>query len=297
MEGTILVGVAHWVVRPGLPGVYQVRLLGARAHGGRALWRLEVNIQSRGAKLHQPPSEEFRRHTENLREVKGAVTQIERTHKCAIRDGNTALESAIRRVHLLLLGVFAEASLRAILTDPAGFSLVEREEVWKKKQQEERWIKAVAISESRALQAQPPLPPSESQRIANICSLIKDELKPLITDRNKLAHGQWVHQLKSRDDEKFLQDSTSYDYNYCALRARYRLIQHLTELVKLLCISPPTLHRDFDAVMKSIELHRSQADGHEYARLVTDLRRSKERALGLGALATQRGCDDKVSGS
>lgn len=293
----MLLGVAHWVVRPGLPGVYQVRLLGARAHGGHALWRLEVSIQSRRVKLHQPPSEEFKRHTKNLREVKAAVTQIERTHKCAIRDGNTALESAMRRVHLLLLGVFAEASLRAILTDPAGLSLMEREEVWKKKQQEERWIEAVTISESRALQAQPPLPPSESQRIDHIRSLIRGELKPLITDRNKLAHGQWVHQLKSRDDENFLQNSTSYDYNYCALRARYRLTQHLAELVKLLCVSPPTLHRDFGEVMKSIDLHRAQADGHEYGRLVSDLRRNKERALRLGSITAQRGCDDKVIGN
>lgn len=241
-----------------------------------------------------PTSPNFLRHSENLRAVSAALTQVERAHKRAIREHDEPSEHALRKVHTLLLGVYAEARLRKILEDPTGFNDRERDLIWLEKSQDRRWIAAVDFAARRhysVLSHQPldaVLPTRALQRVATVIELLRSDLAPVITDRNKLAHGQWVWQLKSRSEDAFLANQAVYDYNYVALRARYRLLDSIGHLVNVLCVSEPTFDRNFDSLMRRIDQAKSDLDGAGYAALATQLRSSRKAFVDSVAAATDQ---------
>ena len=47
--------------------------------------------------VEYPKSPNFLKHTENLNAVRGALTQVERVHKRAIREGDEPAEQAMRK--------------------------------------------------------------------------------------------------------------------------------------------------------------------------------------------------------
>lgn len=63
--------------------------------------------------VNYPSSPNFDKHTENLNAVRATLIQVERAHKRAIGEGDEPAERAIRKVHTLLLGVFARAPAKS----------------------------------------------------------------------------------------------------------------------------------------------------------------------------------------
>lgn len=209
------------------------------------------------------------------------LKQIERVHKTAIRDRDEPSELALRRVHTLLLGVYAESRLRKIIDDPTGFDDQERRAIWLKQSQDQRWVETVERAARRHyhVAAEPlldHLPDIPAQRISDVTRLLRTELAPIITDRNRLAHGQWVWQLKSRSEDTFVANQSTYDFNYVALRARYDLLDYIGRLVNVLCVSEPTFDRDFDVLMHKIRIASGNLDGSTYSSFADQLRRSKK---------------------
>ena len=231
-----------------------------------------------------PSSTEFSRHSENLTAVLATLKQVERAHKRAIKEGDAPSERAMRKVHTLLLGVFAEAALRKILTDPTGFNERERHLIWGIRSQVDRWLAAVDFAARRHYKVlthqslDEVLLPQDLLRIQEVNGLLKNDLEPVITDRNRLAHGQWVWQLTSRSENKFAPQSAIYDYNYSALSARFKLLQSIGRLVNALSVSEPTFDRDFAALMSQIANARQELDGHGYPALASQLRRRRTAA-------------------
>lgn len=229
-----------------------------------------------------PSSPAFRKHAENLRAIVSTLTQVERAHKRAIRDGDAPSEMAMRVVHTLLLGVYAEARLRKILEDPTGFNDRERRLIWLEKSQDKRWLAAVDFATRRHYKVMShqelddAVPVDALERVAAVSQLLEDDLAPVITDRNKLAHGQWVHQLKSRSEDAFVVDPATYDYNFVALRARERLLDYIARLVNVLAVSGPTFDRDFEGLMDKIDEAKADLDGIGYAVFAAQLRRTKQ---------------------
>lgn len=180
--------------------------------------------------------------------------------------------------------MFAESRLRKILEDPTGFNDRERGLIWLTRSQDRRWVTAVDFAARRhygvmAHQSlQEELPAKAYSQIEAVTKLLENELAPVITDRNRLAHGQWVWQLKSRSENGFLANQVAYDYNYVALRARFKVLDFIGRLVNVLCVSEPTFHRNFDQLMQKIDQNRSDLDGSGYVTLAAQLRRSRRIA-------------------
>jgi hypothetical protein len=206
---------------------------------------------------------------------------MERAHKQAIREGNTPCEYAFRKVHTLLLGVFAESLLRKIIADPTGFNDRERILIWREKSQDQRWLSAVDFAARRHYQVPihkplaDALPIDAADRVSSVSQLLRTQLSPVITDRNKLAHGQWVWQLQSRKEDAFVASQAAYDYNYVALDARLRLIDAIGRLVNILSVSEPTFQRDFDALMVEIDEATINLDGASYIQFARALQARK----------------------
>jgi hypothetical protein len=70
----------------------------------------------------------------------------------------------------------------------------------------------------------------------------------------------------------------------------------IADLVHVLAVSEPTFQRDFDAISSEIARLTPDADGHDYAAYVRDLRRSSA-AFGEGVLSQphQRGVPPAIS--
>lgn len=231
--------------------------------------------------MNYPTDSDFTKHSENLASVSAALTQVERLHKRAIREGDEPAESAMRRTHLLLVGVFAEARLRKIITDPTGFNGRERQLIWSRTSQDLRWQAAVEFAVRRSYKVlmhrelAESVPEPALTRVQTVLTLLREDLAPTVTDRNKLAHGQWKWQLKSRSEDAFIAEPLTLDYNYVAIKARHSILEWTAQLVHILCVSAPTFARDFTLVADRIEAARDNLDGSGYEVFRARLQRTR----------------------
>jgi len=229
--------------------------------------------------MNYPASPNFTKHSENLAEIQLVITQVERSHKRSIREGDEPSELAFRKVHYLLVGIFAETRLRKIVDDPTGFNDRERQIIWGRRSQSDNWIATVDQAVRRHFRVlshqelTEVLEPLAMQRVDVVLDLLRGQLSSVITDRNKLAHGQWRWQLGSGSNDKFRQQYSDLSYNYAAIRARHRILESIAKLVHALCVSEPTFQRDFARLTAKIAADSSQLDGSGYDDLRDQLRR------------------------
>ncbi|MFG1952336.1 hypothetical protein [Micromonospora sp. NPDC048830] len=243
----------------------------------RTAWRLGVEDW-----ILFRTSPEFERHSENLAAIGRGLTQIERAHKHAIRRNDSAAVETLARLHTLMLGVMAEARLRKIVADPNGFNERERQLIWRVNTQVGRWLEAVELAFRRHYSVLTHLAVDESSlgapvfaRFQEVRGLLSGDLQPVIEDRNKDAHGQWVWRLKSRKENEFQSDRAPLPLNYCAIESRRRVIVVIGELVHLLVVSQPGFDRHYAALMKRLDESRPRLQGAEYPQFVNQLRASK----------------------
>lgn len=223
-----------------------------------------------------PQSVPFSHHSENLAEIRSTLKQIERLHKAEVRRTGSAKTpnqaqpsvAAIRRVHLLIVGILAEAILKKVIADPTGFEDPERREIWSKSSQEEQWKATVNLAFRRhfAVAASVILDEASLGKAPNdqrelLLSLISKQLSPVITDRNKIAHANWVWQLKSKTNDQFIQTPRNHaHYNYSKISSLRSLVQALGDLIHVLAVSEPTFQRDYDQQISLISKCAAEID-------------------------------------
>jgi hypothetical protein len=232
-----------------------------------------------------PCSSEFSKHSDNLRAVKLGLTQVERAHKDAIRNGNEEQIHVLQRLHLLTNGILAEAALRKIVVDPTGFNDRERELIWRSQTQKDRWLEAVELSARRHYQVlihklidHSTIGVVAFQRYSEIRSLLNDELAPVIEDRNKIAHGQWLWQLKSRKENEFKATAAPQPPNFVTLRSQSKLLLTIADIVRLFAVSEPAFDRDYNSLMAKFSAAKSTLDGSNYADFASNLKAKFPRA-------------------
>lgn len=226
-----------------------------------------------------PQEHPFRKHAENLAAVRQGLVQIERLHKAAIRRNDAAAVTHCRRMHLLTVGMLAEAFLAKICSDPSGFNERERHVLWSERSQIDRWIRAIDLAFRRhfaVLLHEDPftsLPQTEATQYALLQELLDQELRPVIEYRNKAAHSQWVWLLNSKGTQ--FSGKADPPPNYRGTWARARLIEELADLIHILVVSEPTFQRDYDRSMTKVGEYRSNIDGADYSDFVAHLQRTK----------------------
>jgi hypothetical protein len=234
-----------------------------------------------------PADHPFIKHAANLRAMKKALTQVERAHKDAIRLGAEPQVAVLQQLHALTIGMLAEARLRALVWDPDGFN--ERERLLLLRlNQPNRWKQAVEYAFRRQYQVpfhldldSTSMDATKAQQYDDIIDLLEDQLLPVITARNKIAHGQWVWRLKQGTE----QPTTAADppMNFVMLRARSDLILAIGELCHVLVVSEPTFQRDYTKQWDKIDAAMTELPGSGYAAFVGAIRASKARATGARA--------------
>jgi hypothetical protein len=150
-----------------------------------------------------PSTPEYEKHSENLAEVRKFLLQIERIHKNAIRRNSQPEILALSRTQFLTIGIEAEAILRKIVADPTGFNDIERDAIWSARSKIDQWLKVLELAfrrHYRVLLHHPlnsALAPITLSRYEQLSAVIDDHVRPIVEQRNKIAHGQRVWHLKS----------------------------------------------------------------------------------------------------
>ncbi|MET3451232.1 hypothetical protein [Curtobacterium sp. 1544] len=167
----------------------------------------------------------------------------------------------------MTVGIFAEAVLRKIIADPHGFNQRERKAIWATRSQLDRWLLTVDLAFRRHNhvlfhdELSINTLGDRFDRYAQIRTALERELKPLIEDRNKFAHGQWKHFLKSGKDDEFSREAPSPP-TYTAIVAQYKATNAIAAMIHVLAVSDPAFQRDYDNHFRSFNdsVRRMQTD-------------------------------------
>lgn len=203
--------------------------------------------------VQRNPSQIYKCHVENLRELELALKNISRLARETIarRDPENSLRSLLR-MYTLLIGVWAECRLQKLLHEEFGFTSAEREQVSNKKSLN-RWEETVdlAFRKHYRIATEPldeqSLGSQNNDRYIALRNTLADDLKIVIEIRNKLAHGEWINPLNSAgtrlntDKQRLLNQE-----NLMSLQLKLSLIGHLADIVHDRVVSPVTFERDFD---------------------------------------------------
>ncbi|MDG4666059.1 hypothetical protein [Mycobacterium sp. 236(2023)] len=233
-----------------------------------------------------PSTPEFEKHADNLAEIRKFRIQIERLHKSAIRRNAAPEISALSRTQYLTIGIEAEAILRKIVADPTGFNDVEREVIWSVRSKVDQWLQVLDLAFRRHYQILLHRPLDSAlaaiplTRYEELHAVVDDDLRPIVEQRNKIAHGQWVWQLKSRKENEFIsggpQSSTP---DYLTLSLYSKMLDEIASLVLDLVVSRPTFEREFNSGYARFDAHRlaiaGNANGQQYRAFVARLMATK----------------------
>lgn len=229
-----------------------------------------------------PASHPYRRHSANARLVLKGLTQAERTHKEAIKSGNNVAIDFAARVHHMMVGLVAEALLRKIVADPAGFNEKEKGLLNRENSQLARWKRAVELAFRRHYAIPIHLDIDQSAggaavatQFTTLAQLLEEDLAEIIEDRNKIAHGQWAWLLNSK--ETAFTSRAPAPPNYRAIEARSKIVRELEEVINDLVVSEQTFVRDFQHHYSAIQGLKADLSGGDYEELVRQLKARRAR--------------------
>lgn len=170
-----------------------------------------------------------------------------------------------------------------LLYEPAAFSDAERQGLLAQTALA-RWTAVVEIGFRRhyriptaALQP-PALPKTAHARCTILVDVIYEDLKSIITLRNKLAHGQWIYPLTEdlADIAQEQMDALRQE-TLLSLKQKASLIDWLCACIHDLVVSLPTFERDFDRHFARIEQTRRNVIARDYGWWVGQIQTRHDR--------------------
>jgi hypothetical protein len=209
----------------------------------------------------------------NYREVEKALTQLERSIVSAIRRSDDSSVQALTRLQLLVLSVKAEARLIKIAHTPKGFVPAERTAVLGEADAIGRWKLVVDTAFRRHYRVPTTSTLSDVldhdtlAKYSTLHSLISNELKLVISLRNKLAHGQWIFPFNTTLSavEPAIRTSLAAETTLSA-RFRDRLLTQMGNIVVDLVVSAPSFEARFNEYFVRIRRYSQLLANEDYGR-------------------------------
>jgi hypothetical protein len=120
-------------------------------------------------------------------------------------------------------------------------------------------------------------------RYQSMSSVIDNDLRPIVEQRNKIAHGQWVWHLRSGKEDSFTSDGPHTSTpDYLTLSHYSKMLGEIADLVLFLVVSRPTFEREFNCGYARFDLHRAaianNANGVAYQDYIKELQATKRKS-------------------
>jgi hypothetical protein len=211
-------------------------------------------------------------HVANHRAIESALDRVALTLRDSVSREDQKNVDTFMRLYALLLGAWAESRLAKLLFEPSAFTSDERNTVEQQATHLDRWNKVIELAVRKhygipkAPLSEHTLPHSAYSRYQTLLDLLSNDLKSVITLRNKLAHGQWAYPLnEAGDDIAQEQFDALRRENLLSLQLKRRLLDYLLHAVQDLALSKPAFERDFDAHYRGIQQTRQTLIKRRYA--------------------------------
>lgn len=195
----------------------------------------------------------YKYYVTNLRSLEIAVKSTAFSTRRAISENNINSIQSFVRLYAFLVGAWAETRLGKLLLEQSGFSSMDRKTILEESTQLDQWFKTVELAFRKHFRVphaklEPPnISHTFSHRYSTLIQTIDVQLRPIISVRNRLAHGQWIYPLNSDASDVEQEKYTLINKeNLLSLQFKYSIVKTLAEIIHDLVVSPPTFDRDFD---------------------------------------------------
>lgn len=223
------------------------------------------------------PHDHFIVHLENTRALDVAFELTARHCREAIARQDVPAVSALTKTCVLLFGARMENRLFRLLYEPTGFDGGQRARVLKASSIEDRWKLVIREAFAARRGIRPSQVPArlgftDKARYDELIKIVREQLGPLITLRNTLAHGHWHralnHERTTVDPERMRLLNTTRLWH---LKIKANLLEHLVWLLHDLVLTRHAFERDFDKRWNDLQ--------SAYSRLQLDRYRDWESQL------------------
>lgn len=224
----------------------------------------------------------YRFHVANLRSITRAINEVETLAKRSIKEKKLSDIDSLLRTHVLLLGAWAECRLKKLLYEAGGFHAPDRATIKSKRTQLDQWVATIELGFKnrygvRSLTSRS-LNHTAYQRYRTIVDAVDQDIRPVITLRNKLAHGQWACILTSRED-RLSQNLMSQIQNENLLSSKFKLqiVGHLAAFIHDLIATSSAFERDFDKHYRLFEDAQRNLRDRSYVDYVNEMQDRYDR--------------------
>lgn len=233
----------------------------------------------------KPPQKLYQFHTRNLQAIDEGLTTVLGSARAAIAQNRQQTISTHIRLYAFLMGAWTECRLLKLLFEPNAFSGSDRSRILQLNALE-RWTEVVEtafrrhFSISAAPLRPPALPATAFARMNLLRDVLENDLRSVITLRNKLAHGQWVYPLnEALDDIAQAQMDALRSENILSLKQKSNLVNYVCDSIHDLVVSRPTFDRDFDDHFRCIEQTRVNIAHKSYELWAAQIRLRSQRGV------------------
>lgn len=234
----------------------------------------------------------FSCYSENLSATKTSLDRTALLLRQAISKNDSKNEQSLTKMYALLLGIWAENRLAKTIYQKRVLTHEKRGKLLRKGTQIQKWEKIVNESFKKRYKVKKlnemSLGHTVFQQHSAIITLLKNDLEPVISLRNKLAHGQWINIFNSNPDEtkKRLQhdkmNSLSND-NIISLQGKRQILYHIASLIHTCLDRKPWFKRDFDYHYRVIQQTKINMQKHSFddykAKMQAKFKRGRQKLL------------------
>lgn len=229
-----------------------------------------------GHKVVKPVKVLYAAHVSNLRALNAALTHVHRQLNYLLASEQDIAAQALLKIYVFLIGAWAEVRLLKMLHEPHAAADVHRQKILAESTQLDRWKMSIEVG-FRSKHNVPiaplskyTLPATQYFLFEELVNLINEELSPIISIRNKLAHGQWSRILTANLDD-FSPDMMALLNTENALSAKLKrnILEYLCRIIHDLFNSPGAFQRDFDTHHRNLMQTKRNLSTQNYKKWLT----------------------------
>ncbi|WP_394120320.1 hypothetical protein [Planococcus donghaensis] len=235
----------------------------------------------------------YKKHCDNLKFLTYSLKELEKQTKNSLKTENELATTLNTNLHSFLTGAWIEVSLYKLIYENK-FDSIDREIIIPNSNTslERKWKNALDLAFSKAFSDNfslqeinstiflSKLTDTQLQWYTNIQDFINNDLKDVVSLRNKIAHGQWKHTFNSNMSRVNIDLQREIKNNhYFISKRRLETVKVLVNMINDISMSPKTFARDFDKHYHEILIIKDRYNDIAFKENVENMKAKFNRAV------------------